>query len=96
MAGVKGRSGRPPDKPVFSDIAPGGDAPEFADPDDFLRRVMNDRDMPMKIRMDAAKILRVPAGAQGKVGKKEIIQNAAEAAVTGRFGVRQPPKLVTG
>lgn len=96
MAGVKGRSGRRPDPPVFSDISPEGEPPEFSDPDDFLRRVMNDRDMPMKIRMDAAKILRVPAAAQGKIGKKEIIQSAAEAAVTGRFGVRQPPKLVTG
>ncbi len=96
MAGVKGRSGRKPDAPVFSDVAPGAGDAEFTDPDDFLRRVMNDRDMPMKIRMDAAKILRIPAASQSKIGKKEIIQSAADAAVSGKFGVRQPPKLVTG
>lgn len=61
----------------------------------FLHAVALNNDVDMKHRVSAAKALINPQQAR-KVTKKEAAAESAQAAVTGRFGVRQPPKLVTG
>jgi phage terminase small subunit len=65
-----------------------------SDPKDFLLAVMNDFGSEAKLRVDAAKAL-MPFlhSRKGEGGKKDAAKEAADKAATGRFGVRQPPKL---
>lgn len=82
-----------PDDPVEAgfDLA---QALRHSDPKDFLLAVMNDFGSDAKLRFDAAKAL-MPFvhSRKGEAGKKDSAKEAAEKAATGRFGVRQPPKL---
>lgn len=107
MAGVKGRSGgaRPgagrkkkpplmlPDSPptgAQSSAPQGGETPL-----QFLLRVQNSADVPLKERIVAAR-----AAAQyvhpkmGEGAKKVAAKAAADVAGQGKFGRRAPPKLV--
>ncbi len=67
-----------------------------SDPKDFLLAVMNDFGSDAKLRVDAAKAL-MPFhhSRKGEAGKKDTAKEASEKAATGRFGVRQPPKLTS-
>ena len=80
----------PDDGPKF-DLAK---ALTFSDPKTFLLAAMNDREADAKLRVDAAKAL-MPFMHQrkGEGGKKDLAKELADAAASGRFGVRQPPKL---
>lgn len=82
-----------PDEPVEAgfDLA---QALRHSDPKDFLLAVMNDFGSDAKLRVDAAKAL-MPFlhPRKGESGKKDSAKEAAEKAASGRFGVRQPPKL---
>jgi phage terminase small subunit len=85
--------GIPPadDKPTFN-LA---EALQHSDPKIFLLAAMNDVALDGKLRIDAAKAL-MPFvhGKIGEGGKKEIKQDAAKQAGTGRFASSAPPKLV--
>jgi len=100
MAGIKGKSGgarinsggarpgagRPPNPPTLSN------APGSADPLVFLR----DRELDMRLRIDAAKAMMPFAHTKtGEVGKKEEQVTAAKLVSTGRYAPSKPPmKLV--
>lgn len=103
MAGVPGRSGGPrqgagrPKKDITDDVddarivGPGNQTPL-----EFGLMVMNDNELPDKLRMDAARlIIAYIHPKKGESGKKEQAQAQAQAAATGRFGRREPPRLVT-
>lgn len=67
-----------------------------SDPRAFLLAAMNDRLLEPKLRIDAAKAL-MPfefAKKGESSGKKEEAEAKAKAAGAGRFGRREPPKLV--
>ncbi len=100
MAGVKGRSGgpransggarpgagRPPNPPIEGHIDP------TDDPEEFLRRVMNDNSVDLKVRVDSAKALQTGALRRAEaIGKKVGKQKAAEA-VAGKFTPGAPPQ----
>lgn len=104
MAGVKGRSGgprpnsggarpgagRPPKEPAFIDLGA-----IYDDPEKFLRAVMNDSATEAKLRIDAAKALMPYAHPKkGEGGKKELKQDAALKAASGKFAAAAPPRLV--
>lgn len=66
------------------------------DPRAFLLAAMNDVELEPKLRIDAAKAL-MPfefAKKGESSGKKEEAAAKAKAAGTGKFGRREPPKLV--
>jgi len=97
MAGVKGRSGgarpgagRPKKEPTLIDLGA-----VYDDPEKFLRAVMNDTQTDAKLRVDAAKALMpfVHPKKGESSGKKKQGEDAAKAAASGKFGVRQGPRL---
>lgn len=98
MAGVKGRSGgkrqgsgRNPADPVIID----SEALLTRNPTQFLTALMNDPSADIKVRADAAKALLAAElrSAEAK-GKKDVRQEAANKAGSGKFAPAQPPKLV--
>jgi phage terminase small subunit len=110
MAGVKGMkggggarpgAGRKKKPPVLvpSPAAPASPAAESidgADPVPFLAATMNNANLDLRFRLDAAKALlsaRRVAVADG--GKKGAAKDAATKAGTGRFGPAAPPRLVS-
>ncbi|WP_312800037.1 terminase small subunit [Pseudomonas sp.] len=67
---------------------------QAADPLDFFKNMMNDLEADPKLRLDAAKALAsFTISKPGEKGKKEQVQEAAEQASTGRFGLRKPGHL---
>ena len=65
-------------------------------PLEFLLSVMNDNEVEDKLRLDAAKTAAQyvhPKAGEG--GKKDGKQDAANKAVTGRFGASAPPRLIS-
>lgn len=102
MAGVKGRSGgarpgagRPRKERDPADdltIATSGDQ----SPLEFLLSVMNDNAIADKLRLEAAKTAAqyVHPKKGESSGKKEEAEARAKAAGAGKFGRREPPKLV--
>ncbi len=96
MAGKPGKSGgarsgagRPPKEPPEINV------PITTDPKAFLESVMADPNADARMRMDAAKAL-MPFTHQklGEGGKKDAANEKAKAAGQGKFGARQPPRLV--
>jgi hypothetical protein len=93
-------AGRPPDPETFANVSPEM-APKLTAEEraeamaQFLHAVALSNEVDMKHRVAAAKSLISPQHAK-KMTKKEEAAESAKTAVTGRFGVRQPPKLVTG
>lgn len=97
MAGQPGRSGgarpgagRKPKEPTVLQLSA-----MYDDPEKFLRAVMNDSGTDAKLRVDAAKALMpfVHPKKGESSGKKEQGAAAAKAAASGKFGVRQGPRL---
>lgn len=102
MAGAKGRSGgaragagrpkkeRDPDEDLT--ISTNGNQT----PLEFLLTVMNDNAVADKLRLEAAKTAAqyVHPKKGESSGKKEEAEAKAKAAAAGRFGRREPPKLV--
>lgn len=77
-------------KPLLSD----NPALQTRDPEAFLRGVMADAQLPLRMRMDAAhQLLRGHRQAGGTQGKKQERQEAAERAAQGRFKPGCPPEL---
>jgi phage terminase small subunit len=101
MAGAKGRSGgarhgagRPPkERDPDSDltIATSGNQT----PLEFLLTVMNDNMIADKLRLEAAKTAAqyVHPKKGESSGSKDAAAEAAKNASTGKFGMREPPKL---
>ena len=75
------------------------DIGDDASPLDYMLAVMRSAEVDPN-RRDRMAIAAAPfvhaRAADKKPTKKEAAAESAQAAVTGRFGVRQPPKLVTG
>lgn len=103
MAGVKGRSGgarpntggarpgsgRKPAPPVFSQATD-----EEGDAERFLKEVIRDVSLDMRVRLDAAKaLIAYQKPKMGETGKKDAKNDAAKAAASGRFAAPAPPKL---
>lgn len=94
-------------KAAKADAAPAPEAPDEAafdlsqllthrDPRAFLLAAMNDVELEPKLRIDAAKAL-MPfefAKKGESSGKKEEAAAKAKVAAEGKFGRREPPKLV--
>lgn len=80
----------PPPRPPFDFAA----LVNFSDPMAFLKAVMNEPEVDIKQRVEAAKAL-LPFEHQkkGEGGKKEQRQDAAKKAGTGKYGSAAPPKL---
>lgn len=91
MAGAKGKSGGP--RANAGGARPGAgrkpaksrktraSAYDTADPDEFLRAVMQDRNAEFKDRMAAALALKKTGKSAGPMGKKEQLAAAAEGLV---------------
>ena len=105
MSGVKGKSGgkrpgagrKPAPKVVIAGPAPFTvESLAHKDPQTFLMALMNDIEADVKVRADAAKAL-LPFMHQklGEGGKKDLKQEAAKKAGTGKFGAIVPPHLVS-
>jgi phage terminase small subunit len=103
MAGVKGRSGgarpgagRKKKPPVMLPDAPAqAAAPEGETPLQFLLRVQNSADVPLKERIVAARAAAQYVHPKMGEGAKKVAAKAAQGvAEEGRFGRRSPPKLV--
>lgn len=63
------------------------------DPKEFLRRVMNNDGVDLKVRLDAAKkLIDFTHKKPGEAGKKEERNDAAKK-IAGGFVANQPPKL---
>ena len=84
--GARPGAGRPKSPPVL--MAGAGSA----DPLVFLRDVMNDRELDMRLRIDAAKAM-MPFTHQkkGENGKKDEQATAAKLASTGKYAPSKPP-----
>lgn len=94
--GKRPGAGRKPAEPVKLDIpVPVGETLAHKDPKVFLLALMNDLEADVKLRADAAKAL-MPFMHQkiGEGGKKDEAAEKAKAAASGRYGVRQGPRLV--
>ena len=79
----------PPPAPLPSALAK-----QYDDPRDFLRGVMNDPEVPLVARQDAAKALMPYEHAKkGETGKKEAAADKAKAIGQSRFGQASPPPL---
>lgn len=98
MAGKPGRSGGAregagdkPDPPVTN----GAESLQTDDPVAFLRALMRDPNVDIKLRQDSAKRLleheRRTAGDTGKKGQQK--KAAEDIAAAGRFAPLAPPKL---
>lgn len=93
MAGVKGRSGgarsgagRKPDLVEKT---------EKKDPLEVLLSMMNDPEVPVAQRINAAKAAAPYVHKRlGDEGKKEERSNAAKDAAKGKFAPKAPPKLI--
>lgn len=87
-------SAPPPAAPGF--MVPGTSLAEIEptdDPKEFLRRVMNNDDVDLKVRLDAAKkLIDFTHKKPGEAGKKEERNDAAKK-VAGSFTANMPPKL---
>ncbi len=102
MAGVKGRSGgaRPgagrPRKEHDPEEGKTIATPGNQTPLEFLLSVMNDNSLDDKLRLDAAKTAAqyVHPKKGESSGKKEEAEAKAKAAASGKFGRREPPRLV--
>lgn len=108
MAGVKGKSGgrragsgRKPAPPVFMSEPTPPPVLEVGcgqEPDSIrlLRAVVTNPEIPVKLRLEAAKALApYEAPKKGDVGKKEDRAQKAKAASGGKFAPAAPPKLVS-
>lgn len=97
MAGVKGRSGgaRPGSGPKPK---PGRKTKakcyQTADPDEFLKALMQDSKADFKDRMAAALALKKVGRAAGPMGKKEQLNEAAKAIVQRNLSPAAPPSAV--
>lgn len=100
MAGKKGRSGGP--RPNSGGYRPGSGpkkkppvtvAVEAADEEEFLRKLMADDSVDVRLRLDAAKAL-FSGRLKLSGGIKEYRSQMAEAAAGGRFSGAEPPRLV--
>lgn len=98
--GKREGAGRPNDPPTFAAVSPDA-APEMSTEERaeamarFLHAVALDNSVDMKHRVAAAKSLIVSRASKPSTKREEAAEKAT-AAVSGKFGVRQPPKLVTG
>lgn len=101
MAGAKGRSGgarigagrKPRPENDGKKFMP--DSPTDASPLDVLQEVMRDSDVPLALRIKAAQAAAPYVHAKrGEGSKKDDAANRAKAASAGKFGRREPPKLV--
>ena len=84
--GARVGAGRPPKEPEYLNLSA-----HYDDAASFLKAVMNDSGTDSKLRVDAAKAL---LRGSSEVGKKELKQEAAKRAGSGKFGASAPPKLV--
>ena len=80
-------AGRPKNPPMLANI------PTTDDPLEFLRQVMNDMTLDMRVRVDAAKsMLPFTHQRNSKAGKKENQAAAAQKVITsGKFSASAPP-----
>jgi phage terminase small subunit len=88
--GARPGAGRPKDAPILATM------PATADALEFLRGVMSDDALDMRLRIDAAKAL-MPYQHEkpGNTGKRENQADAAKSASKGKFAASKPPmKLV--
>ncbi len=67
---------------------------EFADPLEFLKSIMNDREKEIEVRKDAAKAMLPYVHPKKGEGGKKVAQNAAAKVAASKFGAMAAPKLV--